>query len=180
MKSRSVLIFGFISVIISIVIGAYFWWLYFLNYNNDGRFSNENFGYGNLVLIDIEGVNATSEESKENGIGTPSYLFRVDNKKNSSTKYTLYIEETPYNLVDDECSPSTTLQRKDLSYSFKLNGVIIKYGKLSDIKDNILDERMIGVDKSNNYELRVWINEEAYEWEGKHYHYKVVLKEVEL
>jgi len=30
-----------------------------------------------------------------------------------------------------------------------------------------------------DYELTVWINEEAVEWEGKHYHYKVVIKEVE-
>ena len=179
MRSKAVLIGGFIGIIIFVIIGAYFWWLYFLDYGSDGRFSNESFGYGNLVLVDIEGVNATTEESKENGIGTPSYLFRVDNKKTSSSRYTIYLEETPYNLVNVGCNPSTTLTRQQLSYSLKLNGVIIKYGKLSDIKDNILDEQDIRIDRSNNYELRIWINEEAQEWEGKHYHYKVALKEVE-
>lgn len=180
MKDRSVLLIGFISIIIFVIIAAYFWWLYFLDYNSDGRFNNESFGYGNIALVDIEGVNAVNEKSKENGIGTPSYLFRVDNNKTSTTKYTLYIEDAPYNMVNDGCTMLTTLQRSDLSYSLKFNDVLIKYGKMTDIKDNILDERVINIDESNNYELRIWINEDAYEWEGKHYHYKVVLKEVEV
>lgn len=180
MKSKFVLGIGFISIMIFIIIGAYFWWLYFLDYNSDGRFSNETFGYGSLVLVDIEGVNATTEESKESGVGTPSYIFRVDNNMTKSTKYTLYLEDAPYNLVNDGCSPMTTLKRSDLSYSLKLNGSIIRYGKLIDVKDNILDERGITIDTSNNYELRIWINDEAQDWEGKHYHYKVVLKEAEV
>lgn len=180
MKSRSVLVVGFISIIIFIIIGAYFWWLYFLDYNSDGRFNNESFGYGNIALVDIEGVNATNQESQENGIDSPAYLFRVDNNKTSTTKYVLYLEETPYNLVNDGCTMATTLQREELSFSLKLNGIIIKYGNMTEINDNILDEQVINIDNSNNYELKVWINEEAEEYEGKHYHYKVVLKEVEL
>lgn len=180
MKSKVVLSVGFVSIVLFVIIGAYFWWLYFLDFNSDGKFQNESFGYGSLHLVDIEGVNSTDEESKENGIGTPSYFFRVDNNKTSSTKYTLYLEETPYNMVNDGCSPETTLNREDLNYSFKLNGIIIKYGKLSEIEDNILDVRSINIEDSNNYELKIWINDEATDWEGKHYHYKVTMKEAEL
>ena len=46
---------------------------------------------------------------------------------------------------------------------------------MSNINDNILDTRKIEGSKTNNYELRMYIHEEALNWMGKHYHYKVVL-----
>ena len=46
---------------------------------------------------------------------------------------------------------------------------------MSNIDDNILDTRNISGLKTNNYELRIYIHDEALNWMGKHYHYKVVL-----
>ena len=179
MKSKITLGVGFLGIIIFIIIAAYLWYLYFLDFNNDGKFNDNGSMQGRLVMVDLDGVNATNEESKESGEDTPSYLFRIDNRKTGNTSYTLYIEDTPYNQVNDGCSMATTLTRSDLSYQLKLNGALIKTGKMTEINNNILDSRIINANVSNNYELTVWINEEAIEWEGKHYHYKVVMKEVE-
>lgn len=179
MKGKVVFAVGFISVIIFIFVSAYFWYLYFLDLHNDGKLNNNSNQIGRLVMVDISGVNATNEKSKEDGSDTPSYVFRIDNRKTGSTDYNLYIEDTPYNLVTDGCSPETTLRRSDLSYQLKLNGRIVKQGLMIDIEDNLLDTRHINIDVSNQYELTVWINENATDWEGKHYHYKVTLKEVE-
>lgn len=179
MKGKGVFLVGFISVIVFIIISAYFWYLYFLDLHNDGKLNNNSNQLGKLVMVDISGVNATNEESKEDGSDTPSYVFRIDNRKTGSTNYNLYIEDTPYNLVSDGCSSETTLKRSDLSYQLKLNGYIVKRGLMTDIEDNILDTRHINIDVSNQYELTIWINENAIDWEGKHYHYKVTLKEVE-
>ena len=49
--------------------------------------------------------------------------------------------------------------------------LVLCYG----INDNILDTRSISKDATNNYELRIYIHEDATDWTGKHYHYKVVL-----
>lgn len=178
MKGRSSLVIGFICVIIFIVIASIFWFWYFLDYHSNGKLTNDAFGHGKVVLVDIQGVNSTDEESKESGDDSPSYIFRVNNNKTSSANYVLYLEETPHNMVNDGCTSGTTLQRNDLSYQLTMNGKIIKYGKMTEIEDNILDKQFINIDASNHYELKIWINEDADEWEGKHYHYKVVLKEV--
>ena len=178
MKGRSSLIIGFICIIIFIVIASIFWFWYFLDYHSNGTLTNTAFGHGKVVLVDIQGVNSTDEESKENGDDSPSYIFRVNNNKTGSANYVLYLEETPYNMVNDGCTTETTLQRSDLSYQLTMNGKIIKSGKMTEIEDNILDKQFINIDASNHYELKIWINEDADKWEGKHYHYKVVLKEV--
>ena len=43
-------------------------------------------------------------------------------------------------------------------------------------KDNILDTRSVNGKDANAYELRIYIHDEAEDWYGKHYHYRVVLK----
>jgi len=179
MKGKNSLIIGFIGIILFIFIAAYLWYLYFLKFYDESGFNNSDTNQqGRLVLIDITSVNATNEESKESGSGTPSYFFRVDNNKKNKEKYILYIEDTPYNLVNDGCGVDTTLKRSDLSYQLKLDGLLVDEGSMLEIKDNILDVREIDSNSSLNYELTVWINENAVDWEGKHYHYKVTLNEV--
>lgn len=177
MKGKGILAGGFVCLIIFIIISTYFWYLYFLDFNNDGKLNNNSNSHGKIVLVDIKGVNATNEESKEDGYDTPSYYFRVDNRKTGSANYVLYIEDTPFNLVNDGCSMGTTLKREELSYQLKMNGVAIKSGKLSSISDNILDKQYINIDESNHYELKIWISGDTTDYEGKHYHYKVTLKE---
>ena len=113
MKGRSFLVIGFICIIIFITIGSYFWFCFFLDYHSNGQFSNENLGQGKIVLIDVKTVNSNDEESKESGEDSPSYVFKVNNNKTSSANYVIYLEETPFNQVNDGCTSETTLQRAE-------------------------------------------------------------------
>ena len=103
--------------------------------------------------------------------------FKVKNSKNTEGKYTIFIEDAPLNSINDGCTEETLLSRKDLKYQLKLNGQIIKEDFLSSIKDNILDTETIKENTTNNYELRIYIHENANDWVGKHYHYQINIKE---
>ena len=48
-----------------------------------------------------------------------------------------------------------------------------KYPIVDKLQDNILDSRVLGSDGSNNYELKVWLNGNSDNNEGKHFHYKI-------
>ena len=51
---------------------------------------------------------------------------------------------------------------------------------MSEIKNNIIDERIIPVSKTNKYQLKVWIPQSANNtnWRGKYYRYKVNIQAV--
>ena len=170
---------GFGGVILFIIVASYFWYLYFLDWGNDGKINDNPDNQGQLVLTHLNGVNVTFEETKEDAGDTPSYRFKIENKKVNDANYILYIEDTPYNMVSDGCTIDTTLTRAELNYQLKLNGKVIKTGNMLTITDNVLDERLIVPDSVNTYELQVWINDTAVDWQSKHYHYQVTLQEVE-
>ena len=92
----------------------------------------------------------------------------------------MLLEEVPFNELDDGCTSDTLLERDQLRYQLVLNGIEIARGPLSELKSNQLDYRLIDVDVKNEYELRVWVPEEAQEtdWMLKHYHYKVAVTPV--
>ena len=56
-----------------------------------------------------------------------------------------------------------------------LNGRVIKIGNLSDITNNILDTRNISVGEINNYQLRIYVSEDAgnTSWQNKYYHFDI-------
>ena len=70
------------------------------------------------------------------------------------------------------------LSKSQLEYQLSLNGEVIKQGMLTDIKNNILDTRVINPDKVNNYELRIYVSESAQitEWQNKYYHFNVKIQ----
>ena len=92
--------------------------------------------------------------------------------KNTSN-YILYIEDLPANVLNDGCSEDTLLTRNQLKYQLILNDKVIKEDYMTSIKDNILDTREINGKTTNNYSLKIYIHDEATDWVGKHYHYKV-------
>ena len=183
MKNKSILLFGGIILIILLIFGTYAWYLYFLRFSdhNSKVISNNN---TSMKVGDIEFkedgkpvYDADAKRIEDVEVNkVPSYNFSVINNGNGEKEYTLLIEDIPANLVEDGCTEANLLSRKDLKYQLSLNGEIIKEDFLSNIKDNILDTKKIDSKKTNSYSLKVYIHENANDWVGKHYHYKVVLK----
>lgn len=179
MKNKILLICAILLLFIFLVFGTYAWYIFFLSSSgNLDILNNNNLRYGDIVFKD-DGVsvydeNALSIEDIEVGTVIP-YKFRVINEGNKEGEYTLYIEDLPVNAINDGCGEETLLTRDLLKYQLKLNGSVLKEDYMSNINDNILDTGKIMAGKTNNYELRIYIHDEALDWMGKHYHYKVVL-----
>jgi len=180
MKNRILITCGGIVVLLFIILGAYAWYIYFLkssggfNLNKGNRSTNSS---GIIFQDDGNSVydsNATSLEEDEVK-DVPSYKFTVTNIKDNNAEYILYIEDLPVNAINDGCTESTLLKRSQLKYQLSLNGKVIKDDKMSNIKDNVLDSRVINGNTINTYNLKVYIHDEAEEWLGKHYHYKVTI-----
>ncbi len=124
-----------------------------------------------------EGLMVTSAApvEDEEGANQVPYSFQVTNMGNVRGNYKLIIEDTPFNKIDDGCTVDTLLNRNQLRYQLLLNGEEIKVDSLAKIKNNILDTRDIEPNVKNNYELRIWVNDEASNWENKHFHYSINL-----
>lgn len=105
------------------------------------------------------------------------YSFKVTNTSNKDGHYQILLEEDPIsNKVGYR--QEDLLTRNQLNYQLLLNGVVIKKGRLSSIKNNILDDRIIEGKQENQYILKIWVHDKvkAGEWENKYYHYKVTSK----
>lgn len=179
MKNKVLLVCAGLLLLLFLAFGSYVWYLYFLR--GSGNFeinNNSNLKYGDIVLKDdgnsVYETDADSIEDEQASSVIP-YIFRVENTDDSSGNYYLYIEDMPVNSINDGCTTETLLTREQLKYQLKLNGKVIKEDYLSNIDDNILDKRTITAKGINYYELRIYIHDEALEWTGKHYHYKVVI-----
>ena len=72
-------------------------------------------------------------------------------------------------------SINENLVLKRIGEIFGIHAYEIAY-KVETDKDNILDTRNVNGKDTNAYELRIYIHDEAEDWYGKHYHYRVVLK----
>lgn len=181
MKNKTLLLFGGIVLVILLIFGTYAWYLYFLRYssnNSTSKNTNSSVKVGDIEFRDDGNPVYDADAKKLEDVEVskvPAYNFRVINNGNSEKDYTLLIEDIPANLVDDGCSEDNLLSRSDLKYQLTLNGKVIKEDFLSNIKDNILDSQKLETKKTNNYSLKIYIHENASDWIGKHYHYKVVL-----
>ena len=178
MKNKLLLICAFLILLVFLSFGTYSWYSFFVNISSDFLINNNSkyLETSGIVFQDdghnVYDANAESiEDSKINNV--PGYSFRVVNTNPKSGKYNLYIEDLPVNAINDGCTEETLLTRKDLKYQLSLNGEIIKEGYMSSINDNILDAREIEGNKTNQYDLKIYIHDEALNWFGKHYHYKV-------
>jgi len=178
MKNKLLIVCAGLLLLIFLAFGTYSWYLYFLK--ESGSFTINN----NSKYLEISGIifkddgnsvyDAKAESLEDNNIShVPSYNFQVINTNNTEGQYNLYIEDLPVNMVDDGCTENTLLKRNQLKYQLILNGQIIKEGLMTTINDNILDSRTIEANKTNSYSLKIYIHDEAMDWFGKHYHYKV-------
>ena len=178
MKNKILITCGLLMLIIFIFFGTYVWYLYFSNASGSYLVNNNSkYLETSGIIFQDNGNNvydAQAESLKDdNLVSVPSYDFQVTNTKDTSGDYNLYIEDLPVNAISDGCTDETLLSRNQLKYQLKLNGNIIKEGLMSSINDNILDSRSINRNTTNYYSLKIYIHDEALDWYGKHYHYKV-------
>lgn len=178
MKNKVLIICAGLLLFIFLVFGTYAWYLYFLHASGDFTVNNNSKYLETTGIIFQDNGNnvydTKAESLEDNNIShVPSYNFQVTNTNDKRGKYNLYIEDLPVNLVDDGCTENTLLTRKELKYQLSLNGKVIKEGFMETINDNILDSREIDGKETNNYSLKIYIHDEATDWFGKHYHYKV-------
>ena len=179
MKNKILLICGFLLLVIFIALGTYTWYLFFLETGSGYSIvTGEGTKLGDIVLIDNGNsiyetdVSDVSDEDVNNVL---PYKFKIVNQGNKIKKYTLYLEDLPVNSINDGCTTKTLLNREQLKYQLIVNNKVIKEDYLSSIQDNILDTRSVNGKDANAYELRIYIHDEAKDWYGKHYHYRVVL-----
>lgn len=180
MKNKTLLFCGSVILFILLIFGSYSWYLYFLRASGSFNINyNSRYLKSSGIIFQDNGNNVYETDAKslddESIKDVPSYNFQVTNTINSTGKYTLYIEDLPANLIDDGCTEQTLLSRKQLKYQLSMNNKVIKEDFMESIKDNILDSREIDGNVTNNYSLKIYIHDEALDWFGKHYHYKVTL-----
>ena len=102
------------------------------------------------------------------------YQFSVKNSSDVDYTYNVLLEDS---IISDDITYSSKelLSRSQLRYQLSLNGKISETGSLDDIKNNILDTRIISSSQTNNYQLRVYVAESAQNtsWQNKYYHFNI-------
>lgn len=155
------------------ILSFFFWYRYFLDLGSDGKLSGLNGTSESIILTDENKVYATYEEGFDEPVNIESYKFKIQNIGIKTSRYNLLFVEVSPSQVKDGCTNKTLLRKDELSYQLILSDKVISQGRLTELQNNILDSRNISADSSNNYELKVWLNSNSSDNEGKHYHYKV-------
>ena len=179
MKKKLLLILGGIFIVLFVLVASYFWYLYFLDLGSDGTLGKKDKNLSSLTLVDQNKLYATYTEGMEIYDNAPGYRFQVINSGLRTAKYRLQLVEIEPSKINDGCTPSSLLKQNELNYQLYFNNQIIKEGNLADLEGDIIDEQEISIDVTNNYELKIWVNSSATNYEGKHYHYKVDIEVVE-
>ncbi len=175
MKSKIVCTIGMICLIIFIGIASYLWYIYFGEYEN--KLIAENKGLEFIRGVEfinsgpIDYVNASILDTDEI---IPTYHFRVKNNANKDFDYVLSFMETQ---GTDGCTNDERFSADELEYELKLDNKVIKSGLVSSLENNLLDTNVIKGQSVNDYSLRIWLNKEIVDYENKHFHYIVTMKE---
>ncbi len=176
MKKTAVILLSSTAIIVFTVVVAIL--CFRLYYHHD----NSDVGNVEIVIgdkgkgVDIEQLLPISDEEAKK---MNYYKFDVKNNGNIDSRYQVLIEEVE--LRDKKgYRKSELLSRNQLRYELKLDGKVIASDDMSEIKNNIIDERIIPVSKTNKYQLKVWIPQSANNtnWRGKYYRYKVNIQAV--
>ena len=177
MKNKNILNIAVICLILCIGIASYLWYLYFHDY--EGRIIALNpkmeFIRG-VELINTGNIDYINAKKDDADSIIPVYYFSVKNNSNKDYEYNIVILDSEGN---DGCQESTRLKRSDLWYELKLDNKIIKESGLDTISNNILDTNVIKAGSVNDYSLRIKLKSDSTEYQDKHYHYVINLKEKE-
>lgn len=103
------------------------------------------------------------------------YIFNVTNKGETNAYYELLLED-----VIDQNQTKQILSRDNLKYELTLNGMVIKLDYLSNIKNNVIDKRLLESGKKSNYSLKVWVSNSVDDssWMNKYYNYNISVNPV--
>ena len=174
MNNKTVFKVAFISVLVFIIVGTYFWYLYFKN--GEGELISKNV---RLELVNNGNINYINASPLDPAERIPTYYFRIKNNSNSSIKYEVYLNDVKAVDANDGCNDATNYKRNELKYELKLDNKVIKTGLLTELLNNVLDENTILGNTTNNYSLRIWLSDGIDNAIYRHYHYVINLKEKE-
>lgn len=175
MMNKKILTIGIISLIICIGIATYLWYLYFNDYEKKLVLDDGTVSFANSVeLVNSGGTNYTNATNKDDDAIIPVYYFRVLNKSDQDFNYVLLFENV---TVNDGCKPETTLSRDELEYELRLNDSVVQKGDLNSVDNDILETNIVSANSSNDYSLKVKIKENVTNYNDKHFHYMVTIKE---
>lgn len=177
MKKKLLLYVALLILIVFIGSSTYFWFKYFLDLGSNGTLTNNH--RGTLVLSDKNKVYSIYDEDIKDINDIAGYKFNIENRGVSTEKYRLLLKEISPNKVKDGCNKNTLLKASELHYQLYLNKVLYKEGNLDEVANGILEERLINIDITDSYELKVWVNDDVTNSEGKHYHYEIKLEVIE-
>ena len=174
MKKVVMLFLAGIALFAFIFATSVLWYRFF--YNND---TSDSSNVSN-VTIQLDDENNVIDESglipldDDTARTITPYEFSVNNNSESDYTYNVLLEDS---IISDDITYSSKelLSRSQLRYQLTLNGEVIKIGDLSDIKNNVLDTRVINASKTNNYQLRIYLAESSQNtnWQNKYYHFDV-------
>lgn len=173
MKANRIFKIGFISVMVFSIVGTILWFMYFDRYESDFLAKNVRLELLNNGKINY--YNAVPADEEED---IPTYYFRVKNNVNVPISYEILLHDVSAKDANDGCSEKTLFKREQLNYEVMLDNKVIKKGILSDLQGDILISDKMEGSKVNDYALKVWLNENAKETLGKHYHYVVDIREI--
>ena len=172
MKTRTIFRVAFVSILVFVIFGTYFWYLYFKN--GAGSMFN---GQKNLLLVNSGNIDYINAVVNDDDSRIPIYYFQVKNNKNTQEKYMITLEDVLPSEVNDGCNDAMLFKREELKYLLKRDNVIVAKGLLSDLTNNILDDSSINALGTNDYSIKVYLNEDTTNYLGKHYHFRINLVE---
>ena len=172
MKKVILLLLAGIALFAFIFTTSILWYRFFYNAPDTNTVGSVN--------VNLSNYNNTINESNfiplddETAKGVTPYEFTVNNNSEADSSYEVLLEDS---IISDDSTYSNKdlLSRNQLKYYLSLNGQIIKSGYLSDLKNNVLDTRVISSSQFNNYQLRIYVPENVQDsvWQNKYYHFNV-------
>lgn len=169
------LVLGGIVLFIFIVLTSFMWYHVFLTK-----------GASPVAVLQIKLEQQDKTINTEKSIPTTSsdlstiepYQFQVVNNTPTAGIYKVLLEEPTLSETDAKYAKENLLTRSQLDFQLLLNGKVVRQGKLSELRNNELEKRSIDQNQVNQYQLRIYLSEDAYHtaWQNKYYHYKVTIQ----
>lgn len=174
MKRVILLVLAGVTLFAFIFATSMLWYRFFYNDNVSGTNNVSS------VTIQLDDQNNVIDESglipldDDSARTLTPYEFSVKNNGDNNYAYNVLLEDS---IISDDITYSSKelLSRSQLRYQLILNGKEIKTGDLDDIKNNVLDARVISSSQTNNYQLRIYVSEESQDtdWQNKYYHFDI-------
>ncbi len=135
--------FLIISIVIILMTLSFFFFKFFSNKNPSL--------IANLDVVINNNTQGYETDSNDKLKYNNNYSFKVMNKNMVDTSYSI--------ILDDNTDNDNSISRDKINYQLILNNYVVRAGELSDIKDNILDTRLIEKGHTNNYTFKIWTDE---------------------